>query len=312
MLSSYLTYLAVFAIVALTVVLVGRLYGEKRTKKRLTEIMANTATHVPPKRHARPGASSLTKVDVLINSLSKLSLPEAGWQDSGVRLRFLQAGFRDGNAIRIFYAIKSLLTFVVPTIVYVVLWRFGPPMTTIKMVSYVLGVAALGYYLPDFFVRFRTNTRVQAMQDTLPDMIDLLIICTESGLGIDAAITRVARDSARTSPLLSQEFYLTSLEIRAGAGRVTALRNMALRTNLEDLRGFVSMLIQADKFGTSIADSLRIQSEMMRVKRMQRAEEKAAKVPVKMLLPLILFIFPVLMIVLIGPAIMQMSALFSK
>ena len=150
------------------------------------------------------------------------------------------------------------------------------------------------------------------MQDTLPDLIDLLIICTESGLGIDATINRVARDSVRNSPLLSQEFYLTGLESRAGAGRLTALRNMALRTNLEDLNGFVSMLIQADKFGTSIAESLRIQSDMMRVKRIQRAEEKAAKVPVKMLLPLILFIFPVLLIVLIGPAFMQMSALFSK
>ena len=311
-LSLYLTVFAVFLCTALLVVLIGRVIDSVRARKRLAQVLRASAPPAEEKPRTHRGAGSLTRVDAIINSLSKLSLPAQGWQDSEVQLRFIRAGFRGPNDIRIFYAIKSLLTFVVPAIVFVVLWKFGPDLTRIKLTSYVVVVAATGYYLPDVFMRWRTSRRIQQMQDTLPDLIDLLIICTESGLGIDAAINRVARDSVRNSPLLSQEFYLTSLEIRAGAGRLTALRNMALRTNLEDLNGFVSMLIQADKFGTSIAESLRIQSEMMRVKRIQRAEEKAAKVPVKMLLPLILFVFPVLMIVLIGPAFMQMSALFTK
>lgn len=312
MLYLYLTAFAVFLCTVFLVVLIGRVVTTVRARRRLAEVLGASAPPVEEKPRAHVGAGSLTRVEAVINSLSKLSLPEQGWQDSAVQLKFIRAGLRGPNDIKIFYAIKSVLTFVMPGVVFLILWRFAPDLTRVKLISYVVVVAAAGYYLPDLFMRWRTSRRIQQMQDTLPDLIDLLIICTESGLGIDAAINRVARDSVRNSPLLSQEFYLTSLEIRAGAGRLVALRNMALRTNLDDLNGFVSMLIQADKFGTSIAESLRIQSDMMRVKRIQRAEEKAAKVPVKMLLPLILFIFPVLMIVLIGPAFMQMSALFSK
>lgn len=309
---TFILSFTVFVIVVAAILLLGKLYDSKVIKSRLSNAVASTSNRSTEIPKVKLGASSLAKVDALINSLSKLSLPEKGWQDSEIRLRFIRAGHRGANDIKIFYAIKSLLTFVVPAIVFFVLWRYGQNVTKVKLFSYVVLVAAVGYYVPDLYLKIRTNKRIQTMQDSLPDLIDLLIICTESGLGMDAAINRVARDSARNSPLLSQEFYLTALEIRAGAGRVSALKNMALRTNIEDLNGFVSMLVQADKFGTSIADSLRIQSEMMRLKRMQRAEEKAAKIPVKMLLPLILFIFPVLMIVLIGPAVIQMSSLLGK
>lgn len=176
----------------------------------------------------------------------------------------------------------------------------------------VLGTAALGYYLPDWAIKTLTDRRSSEMRDNLPDLIDLLVICTESGLGLDAALNRVSREIARNSKTLAEEFYLAALEIRAGSGRVTALKNLALRVDLEDLYNLVSMLVQADKFGTSLAESLRIQSEVMRVKRMLRAEEMAAKVPVKMLLPLIFFVFPSLMFVLIGPAILRMSEVFGK
>jgi len=311
MLTFIITFV-VFVIVVVAVLLLGKFYDSTIIKSRLSDAVASSISLRIEKPKARLGASSLTKVDSLINSLSKLSLPEKGWQDSEVRLKFIRAGHRGPNDIKVFYAIKSLMTFVIPAIVFFIMWRYGHDMTKTKLFSYSILIAALGYYLPDFYLSTRTKRRIQTMQDSLPDLIDLLIICTESGLGMDAAINRVAKDSSRNSPLLSQEFYLTALEIRAGAGRVNALKNMALRTNIEDLNGFVSMLVQADKFGTSIADSLRIQSEMMRIKRMQRAEEKAAKVPVKILLPLILFIFPVLMIVLIGPAVIQMSSMFGK
>lgn len=309
---TFILSFTVFVIVVAAILILGKLYDSKVIKSRLANAVASTSNQRSETPKVKLGASSLAKVDILISSLSKLSLPEKGWQDSEVRLRFIRAGHRDTNDVKIFYAVKSLLTFIVPAVVFIILWRYGQDMSRMKLYSYVILVAAAGYYIPDLYLRMRTNKRIQTMQDSLPDLIDLLIICTESGLGMDAAINRVARDSARNSPLLSQEFYLTALEIRAGAGRVSALKNMALRTNIEDLKGFVSMLVQADKFGTSIADSLRIQSEMMRIKRMQRAEEKAAKIPVKMLLPLILFIFPVLMIVLIGPAVIQMSSLLGK
>ncbi len=304
--------LIVFLITVIVVLAIGKLYGMLRANQRFTELIGDTRVPSVDQLIAHKGAKAFTNIDSLINSLSKLSLPEAGWQDSAVRLKFIRAGFRHSSGIKIFYAIKSILAFVIPGVLFFLLWNFGENFTKFKIFFFVIIVAAVGYYLPDFYMRIRTSRRLQLMQDALPDLIDLLVICTESGLGVDAAITRVAKDSTARSPLLSKEFYLVSLEIRAGVGRVEALKNMVLRTNLEDLNSFVSMLIQADKFGASIVESLRIQSEMMRIKRMQRAEEKAAKIPVKMLLPLILFIFPVLMIVLIGPAIMQISAMFAK
>jgi tight adherence protein C len=150
------------------------------------------------------------------------------------------------------------------------------------------------------------------MRNGLPDMIELMVVCTESGMSIDAAISRISREMARANPDLAQEFYLSTLEMRAGATRIESLRNLALRSRLEDMEDLVSMLIQADKFGTSLAESLRVQSDMMRTRRAQRAEELAAKIPVKLVLPLGLFIFPTLMIVLLGPAMIQVIETMKK
>lgn len=300
----------VFAVVVLLVIAAG-LYGQRaQVRGRVARVVGRDLIN----RRVRNalGAAKLTRFDNVIDSISKLSLPEAGWQDSSIRLRFIRAGLHNPNAPRYFYAIKSFLTLILPGLLLLGLSIFGQAVPVAAKFSYVVLCAASGYYLPDMFIRSRTASRLQEMQQALPDLIDLLVICTESGLGMDAAINRVARDAAGTSVTLAEEFYLTSLEIRAGAGRTAALKNMALRTNLEDLNGFVSMLVQADKFGTSLAESLRIQSDLMRVKRMQRAEEIAAKVPVKMLLPLIFFIFPALMIVLIGPAFLQIGEVFGK
>ena len=300
----------IFAIVALLVVAVGQ-YGKRRQVRGLFSRVVGKDERTR-KRTNHEGAAKLTHFDTLIDSISKLSLPESGWQDSEVRLRFIRAGLRNPNAARYFYAVKSFLTLILPTILLLGMSLFGSHLTLVAKFSYVVLCAASGYYLPDMFIRSRTSNRQQEMQQALPDLIDLLVICTESGLGMDAAINRVAKEAVGSSVALAEEFHLVALEIRAGAGRTTALKNMALRTNLEDLNGFVSMLVQADKFGTSLAESLRIQSDVMRVKRMQRAEEIAAKVPVKMLMPLIFFIFPALMIVLIGPAFLQIGQVFGK
>lgn len=308
--AAILLALLIFAIVTLIVLAVGQ-YGKRRQVRGLVSRVVGSAQRVR-QRSSHEGASKLTHFDALIDSISKLSLPETGWQDSQTRLRFIRAGLRDPNAPRYFYAIKSFLTLILPAVLLIAFSLFGSHMTLTSKLSYVVLCAAAGYYLPDMFIRSRTSTRQQEMQQALPDLIDLLVICTESGLGMDAAINRVAKEAVGSSVALAEEFHLAALEIRAGSSRTTALKNMALRTNLEDLNGFVSMLVQADKFGTSLAESLRIQSDVMRVKRMQRAEEIAAKVPVKMLVPLIFFIFPALMIVLIGPAFLQIGQVFGK
>jgi tight adherence protein C len=244
--------------------------------------------------------------------MSKLSVPEGDWQNSQLRLKFIRAGFRGPTAAQTYISVKTTLTLMLPLLAALVILVWSPATAYPRLALYAVSLAGIGYYLPDIYLRWMTNRRSNDMRDTLPDLIDLLVICTEAGLGMDGAINRVSLEIARSSKVLAEEFNLAALEIRAGSGRSTALKNLALRINLEDLDGLVSMLVQADRFGTSVAESLRIQSEVMRMKRMQRAEEIAAKVPVKMLIPLIFFIFPALLSVLIGPAVIQISAMFSK
>ncbi|TCD47223.1 type II secretion system F family protein [Chlorobium sp. N1] len=259
----------------------------------------------PGERSLAEGARS-DRVTALVTALSRLSLPEEGWQDSAVRLRFLRAGIRQKSAPLYYYALKSLLTLALPLGLGLLLYVGHPHIPAMRILMLVVVTAALGYYLPETALRLLTSRRSGKMRDTLPDMIDLMVTCTESGMGIDSAISRISREMAASCPELAGEFYLASIEMRAGASRIDALRNLALRSNLEDLDDLVSMLVQADRFGTSLGESLRVHAEMMRTRRTQRAEELAAKIPVKMVLPLILFIFPTLMLVLLGPAMIQM------
>ncbi|HWR00719.1 MAG TPA: type II secretion system F family protein [Chlorobaculum sp.] len=282
---------------------------ENALKKRLSKI---------GRQGRAPASTSLSntanpqKVAPVINILSKLSLPEEGWQSSSVSIKFVQAGIRNKNAPQYFFAVKTVLTMVLPLVLGLFLYFTRPQMLFIQTMALVLTVAITGYYLPEMLLRIITKKRIERMRSSLPDMIDLMVICTESGMGIDAAITRLSREMARTDPDLAQEFFLASLEMRAGASRIEALRNLALRSRLEELTDLVSMLVQADKFGTSLAESLRVQSDLMRSRRSQRAEELAAKITVKLVLPLGLFIFPTLLLVLLGPAIIQLLKVFSN
>ncbi len=294
---------------ALLMLGLGKLFRQDRVRKRLGQSLLERTPANP--RDAASGERHQGWRRVL-ESLSKLSVPEGGWQGSQGRLKFVRAGFREASAAQVYYAAKSALTLILPLLVALVISVAWPATPYARLALYGVSLAALGYYLPDLYLRFLTRRRSDEMRDTLPDLIDLLVICTESGLGMDAAINRVSQEIARSSKTLAEEFYLAALEIRAGAGRPAALKNLALRVDLEDLHGLVSMLVQADRFGTSLAESLRIQSEVMRTKRMQRAEEIAAKVPVKMLIPLVFFIFPSLLTVLIGPAVIQIAAIFAK
>lgn len=296
------------AAVASVVLALYNWVGDNAFKKRLTKIV---------RQGWAPADTSVSKtantrnVAAVINILSKLSLPEEGWQSSSVQIKFLQAGIRNKNAPQYYFAVKTLLTLVLPVVLALFLHFTQPQIPFARAMILVLLTAAAGYYLPEMLLRFITQKRIERMRDSLPDMIDLMVICTESGMSIDTAIARISHEMARTDPDLAQEFYLASLEMRAGATRIEALHNLALRSRLEDLQDLVSMLVQADKFGTSLAESLRVQSDMMRTRRTQRAEELAAKIPVKMLLPLILFIFPTLLMVLLGPAAIQMIQVFS-
>lgn len=276
-----------------------------RAERRVKSVLDSSGTQ-PDRRLDNRESSAGRQLRAILDSLSQLSLPKEGWQTNSVRLKFVQAGFVSEQARRTYYGSKTILVFICPVIAWMTAYIVANVTLTNSLLVAIV-IATIGYYAPDAYLRHRINTRAAHMRAALPDMLDLLVICTDSGLGIDLAMGRVSTEMAQTNALAASEFYLTTLEIRSGGGRAQALRNLSLRTDLADLGSLATMLIQAHQFGTSIGDALRTQSELMRVRRMQRAEEIAAKVPVKMLLPLVLFVFPALMIVILGPAMMRIS-----
>ncbi len=172
--------------------------------------------------------------------------------------------------------------------------------------------ATLGWLAPSFYVGSRARRRQKNLQKALPDALDAMVVCVEAGLGLNQAMVRVADEVRHLSTLMSDELTLTNLEIRAGTPREEALRNLAERTGLDDIRSLVTMLIQTDRFGTSIAQALRVQSDTLREKRKQRAEEAAAKTSIKMLFPLVFFIFPAMFVVTLGPPLIKMIENWSE
>lgn len=300
--------LLVFASVGLLTIGVADFFVNRAVRNRIKNIVVRNVVSGPDR-----DLNSLPRGwSALIESMSHLAVPAKGFDKSDLRLRFVRAGYRDAAVPRIFFAAKSLFVIGALVVTTLILQFSSQDLPIGKEMLFVLLSAAAAYYFPDFYVFLRTRRRADEMLESLPEFIDLLVICADSGLEMEAAINRVSREFVKSSPALSEEFYLAALEIRAGAGRIAAFKNLSVRVNLPDLYTLVSMLVQSDKLGTSLSDSLRVQSEAMRINRMQRAEEMAAKVPVKMLLPLIMFVFPTLLMVLLGPAVMQIMASFSK
>jgi tight adherence protein C len=302
----------VFAAITLFVIGIARLLSEVGERQRLKGLAHYSGENKPRREQVAIASDLSNRPQKFLQLLSRMSLPEDGWQNDQLRLKFLQAGLPDQHSPLQYYALRTVLTLVFPLVFSVAILIFSSGAKLIFIAAIFLFLAAMGYYLPELYIRHRTTLRVEEMRQVLPDVIDLLVICTESGLGLDQALGRVSQEVARTSPMAAGEFHLVTLEIRAGAGRATALRNLALRIKLDDLSNLASTMIQADRFGTGIAEALRVQSETMRVKRMQRAEEMAAKVPTKMLLPLVFLIFPSLMIVILGPAMIKLAQVFSE
>lgn len=250
----------------------------------------------------------LGKIVELAKPVAQLSVPKEGWENSTLRIHFMNAGYRSETAPTIFFLAKTLLTFTLPALVVLYIVISG---TSIKdnslLLFYIVVAAALGYFLPNVFLERRIAYRKREIFESFPDAMDLIIVCVESGLGLDAALARVSEEIHMISPTLGEELHLINLELRAGSSRERALRNLALRTGVEDIDTLVAMLVQSDRFGTSIAQALRVHAENLRTKRRLRAEEAAAKIALKLLFPLIFFIFPSMLLVLLGPAIISIN-----
>jgi len=298
--SIQLVFLAlIFVVVVAGALGIGALMQPNAAHDRLQAINGGNVKTAPSEGRLLSWVATVTR------PISKLSMPEEGFERSSIKLRFVHAGIRNATAPAAFFGVKTLLTLGLPVVAFVALTVAGSPLKGSSLLLVILAAAAFGYYMPNIVLAHLVGTRQRQIFESFPDALDLMTVCVEAGLGTEAAMMRVAEDLDFNSPALADELRLVNLELRAGGDRDRALRNLAIRTGVEEVDGFVTMIGQAERFGTSIAASLRIHAEMLRTRRRQRAEEAAAKIALKLLFPLIFCIFPSLMVVLMGPAMIQ-------
>lgn len=293
---------AFIAIAAGTWSVLEMMQGQKRKEERL-DYLSKT-----PRQHAGIDTGESTRrsnavVDLFNNTAPKLSkhLEPKNQKDAGkLKTKLTQAGFRQSEAQAIFLGSKIIGLVAGALIGGVAFLLIGGATTTTLIRSGI--VAGIFFYLPDFFIWWRTRTRKEQIFLGLPDVLDLLVVCVEAGLGLDQAMRKVSDEMKKSFPVLSDELGLCNVQLQMGRTRAEVLTELGQRTGVEDLRSLATIILQADKFGSSISQALRVQSESMRTRRRQLAEEKAAKTAVQLIFPLVLFIFPAVFVVLVGPA----------
>ena len=237
-------------------------------------------------------------------------LPSDELERNKMMAKFHHAGFKTKTALQTFYVIKTVLILVCPLVV-IVSSRFMPEASTGDILLYAMIAAGLGMLAPNMVLDNLVKKRMRKISNAFPDALDLLVVCVESGLGLSSALERVAGELEVSHPELAGELATVNSEIRVGVTREQAMKNLAERTGLEDIRGLVGLLVQTMRFGTGVADALRVYSEEFRDKRTQKAEEQAAKMATKIIFPLVLCMFPVFFIVAIGPAVIRIIDAFS-
>lgn len=237
------------------------------------------------------------RLEQALDPLSR-ALPLSPSEVSRTRKWLIQAGYRDARHLTMYVGSRVLFALLGMVSVVAVEGTLDPLM--------MIGVGGLGFFLPRFILKRMIRDRQRRITLALPDALDLTVICVEVGLGLDQALMRVGQDLHHAHPDLSDEFHLVNLEMRAGKPRAEALRNLVERTGVDDIRALVGTLIQTDRFGTSVAQALRVHSDSLRTERRQRAEEQAAKTTIKMVVPLALFVLPSIIFVTLGPAVIQL------
>jgi tight adherence protein C len=290
--------LIVFAVVALLALAAMLLFAPAALRQRLS-------THAAQDGAQHAGGGWIERVAKVAQPFMRLSLPEEGWERSPLRTRFMTAGWRHPSAPTMYFAAKTVLALLLPALAGVLLAGLSDGAGRGGL-TLLLILAALGYYLPNALLARTAGGRQREIFEHLPDALDLLTVCVEAGLSLERALAKVAAEVHIKSVALAQELQLVLMEMRAGFSKEKALRNLALRSGVDDVDTLVAMLIQSERFGTSMGDSLRVHAENLRSKRSMLAEEAAAKIALKLLFPLIFCIFPTLMLVLLGPAALQL------
>ena len=245
------------------------------------------------------------RVAKVAQPFTRLSLPEEGWEKSTLRIRFMNAGWRTSSAPTLYFASKTLLALGMPGALSLALVLIDRLPDGEGLLLLLFGCAAIGYYVPNLVLGQLVRRRQREIFETVPDALDLLTVCVEAGLSLERALIKVAAEIHIKSMVLAQELQLVLMEMRAGFTKEKALRNFALRTGVEDVDTLVAMLIQSERFGTSMGAALRVHSDNLRTRRRLMAEEKAARIALKLMFPLIFCIFPTVLMVLTGPAMIQ-------
>lgn len=301
----------VFGCVAGLVLAIGSLIKRKSTHKRLVRLSTGftaEALESDSAEHGREQRSPGVMAGLLKRFAGWLS-PPATRADSPVRSRLIEAGYRRPSAVAIYSSLRILLSLSLPLVVlaFAPLWELD----RLQLFTVLAGAVVAGRVIPSHWVDRKRAQRQRYIILGLPDALDLMVVCVEAGLGIQASLARISREMARTNPILSAEFELVTLEARAGKSTTEALRSMAVRSGVSEVSSLVAMLVQTERFGTSLADTLRIQADSLRVQRMQRAEEIAGKAPLKMMFPTLL-IFAATLLVTLGPGLLQLLGFFAE
>lgn len=296
-------FLLVVAFLAATIgsYAIMRIFAARQEASRI----ASVAAYSQENRTTGRASTFLDAIGRIVLGLGRMFRSGISTQDSPQRLRFLRAGLRQATWPAVHSGLKAMLGCALPAIFVAACLITGAKLSwnAIALMATILGPA--GYCLPDAWLNWKIRSRQRELTEHFPDAIDLMRLCVEAGLGLDASMSRVEREIRLTCSPLYEELHLVNLELRAGASRERALKNLAHRVGLSDVDSLVAMLIQVERFGTNIAESLRIHSETLRTNRRRQAEEQAAKVPVKLLFPMIFCIFPSLMVALLGPALIN-------
>ena len=258
-----------------------------------------------------PVVRKQVRLETMLGPVSEYILPKADIERGRIRRKLVYAGYRNPDALQIFYAIKIVLAVALPLAV-VIVSQWLPKLSTQLVALYALIGTGAGLLVPNIVLERLTEARLRKLRNGFPDALDLMVVCVEAGLGLSQTIQRVADELFVSHPELANEMSMVNAEMRAGVDSVTALKHLADRTGLDDIRGLVSLLVQTLRFGTAIADSLRVYSEEFRDRRMQKAEELAAKIGTKMIFPLIVFMFPGFFVVALGPAVIALIGVFQQ
>ena len=298
--------LAIFGVVAVVAWVMLEFFGgrQSRASERLDEIRNPNARRREEAIKGKKGDAMTKMFEMATPAFAKPLKPKNEADANKLKNKLSAAGFRNDSASSIFLGFKFIGLMAGFLI-------FGTTMfathgATVKTLAYTVGGAATLFYLPDIVVWFIGSSRKKSIFLSLPDVLDLMVVCVEAGLGLDQAMRKVADEMRKTARVIADEFSLSNFQLQMGRQRSEVLHELGQRTGVDDLRSLAAILIQADKFGSSVAQALRVQSDSMRVRRRQLAEEKAAKTAVKLIFPLVIFIFPGIFVVLVGPAAITM------